>query len=369
MRLTLRQVEIFVAVAEHLHFARAAEALHISQPTVSQEIGRLEKALGLPLFDRSRRSASLTPAGEIMLVEGRALMGQAQGLVGRVRLYEESRMRQAVVVASPSVINQLLPAVLSRAEQELPQVQIQEAAVDTGAVSSTLDGEHGDIGLGRFLDEIEGFRKQAIAREQVFVALSRSHPLASGDSVDLRELEDLPLLLWPREQNPAYYDYLLKICADRGLSPLILVSPPRIVGSRRYLLSESRAFSLVPASMVGHMSEDLVTLPPGIRGHNFPGNAVARQRRAPAAEGAAQAHPRRGRGTQRDLTGARPRLAGAPPGEARRRLAGCRCRPTGPGGDWAGGSAWPAGLLGPVSCPAPRGRAASPGGRSGGWPG
>lgn len=261
MGITLRQVEIFVAVADHLHFGRAAEALHISQPTVSQEVGRLEKALKLPLFDRSHRSASLTPAGEVMATEGRLLLAQAEGLVGRVRLYEESRMRQAVVVASPSVINQLLPAVISRAEQVLPQVQISELDVDTGEVSGTLVAEHGDIGLGRFLDDVEGFRKEAIGQEQVFVALSRNHPLAAGAFIDLRALEDLPLLLWPREQNPAYYDYLLKICNERGLSPLILVSPPRIVGSRRYLLSESRAFSLVPASMVGHMSEDLSTLP------------------------------------------------------------------------------------------------------------
>ncbi|MET3708140.1 LysR family transcriptional regulator [Arthrobacter sp. UYEF6] len=261
MKLTLRQVEIFVAVAEHLHFGRAAEALHISQPTVSQEIARLEKALGLPLFDRSRRSASLTPAGEVMAAEGRLLMAQADGLVGRVRLYEESRMRQAMVVASPSVINQLLPAVISRAEHVLPHVVITETAVDTGAVSSTLEHEHGDIGLGRFLDEIEGFTKETIVKEQVFVALSRNHPLAARAHIDLGKLEDVPLLLWPREQNPSYYDYLLQLCTDRGLSPMILVSPPRIVGSRRYLLSESRAFSLVPASMVGHLSADLITLP------------------------------------------------------------------------------------------------------------
>ncbi|WP_449373760.1 LysR family transcriptional regulator [Arthrobacter psychrolactophilus] len=261
MSLTLRQVEIFVAVAEHLHFGRAAEALHISQPTVSQEVSRLEKALGLPLFDRSRRSASLTAAGEVMATEGRLLMEQADGLVGRVRLYEESRMREAMVVASPSVINQLLPAVMSRAEQVLPRVQISESAVETGAVSATLDNEHGDIGLGRFLDDMEGFAKEQLVNEQVFVALSRNHPLAVGNSIDLMDLEDVPLLLWPREQNPSYYDYLLQLCADRGLSPLILVSPPRIVGSRRYLLSESRAFSLVPASMVGHLSEDLITLP------------------------------------------------------------------------------------------------------------
>ncbi|HEU4806926.1 MAG TPA: LysR family transcriptional regulator [Homoserinimonas sp.] len=261
MKVTLRQVEIFVAVADAGHFGRAAEALHLSQPTVSQEVSRLERALGVPLLDRSRRSATLTPAGEALTTEGRVLLRQADELITKVRLHEPTRMRTARVVASPSVVNRLLPAVISRAEQELPSVRIDDTIVETGGVSSRLVGEHADIGLGRFLDSVEGYRSEVIAEEKVFVALSRQHPSANAEAIKLSDLEDLPLLLWPREQNPAYYDYLLEICTSRGLSPLVLVSPPRIVGSRLFLLSESRAFSLVPWSMTGHLSEDLTAVP------------------------------------------------------------------------------------------------------------
>ncbi len=261
MKFTLRQIEVFVVVAEIGHFGRAAEALHISQPTVSQEVARLERALGIALFDRSRRSATVTPAGAVMAEDGRLLLERAEQLVKKVKLYEPTRMRTARVIASPSVVNRLLPAVISRAEQELPSVRIEESIVETGGVSSKLAAEHADIGLGRFLEEMEGYRIEVIARERVFVALSRLHRSAGAASIALAELEDLPLLLWPREQNPAYYDYQLEICASRGLSPMLLVSPPRIVGSRQYLLSESRAFSLVPASMVGHLSEDLTAVP------------------------------------------------------------------------------------------------------------
>lgn len=260
MQISLRQVEIFVAVAEAGHFGRAAEALHISQPTVSQEVGRLERALGIPLFDRSRRSASITPAGEVMASEGRLLLEHGDQLVKKVRLYEPTRLRTARVVASPSVVNRLLPAVMSRAEQELSSMRIEDIVVETGGVSSKLVAEHADIGLGRFLDDVEGYRIEVLAQEQVFVALSRKHQSADAESIGLDELEDLPLLLWPKEQNPRYYDYLLQICTARGLSPTLLVSPPRIVGSRLYLLSESRAFSLVPASMIGHLSEDLTAV-------------------------------------------------------------------------------------------------------------
>ncbi len=261
MQITLRQLEIFVAVVEAGHFGRAAEALHISQPTVSQEVGRLERALGIALFDRTGRSATVTPAGEATVAEGRILLEQADQLVKTARLHEPTRMRTARIVASPSVVNRLLPAVISKAEQTLPSIRIEDLLVETGGVTSKLVAEHADIGLGRFLDETDGYRIEVIAHETVFVALSRMHPLANTENIALKDLDDLPLLLWPREQNANYYDYLLEICSSRGLSPMLLVSPPRIVGSRLYLLSESRAFSLVPASMLGHLSEDLIAVP------------------------------------------------------------------------------------------------------------
>ncbi|MBH0023055.1 LysR family transcriptional regulator [Salinibacterium sp. SWN248] len=261
MKITLRQVEIFVAVADAGHFGRAAEALEISQPTVSQEVSRLERALGVALLDRSGRSATLTQAGEAMATEGRHLLTHANQVVRDVQLFEPSRIRTARVVASPSVVNRLLPAVISRAEQSLSSVRIEDVLVDTGGVSAHLVSEHADIGLGRFLEATEGYESEVIVREQIFVAVSRNHPLANTTDIELPELGDLPLLLWPREQNPAYFDYLLEICTSRGLSPLLLVSPPRIVGSRLYLLSESRAFSLVSAALIGHLPEDLVAIP------------------------------------------------------------------------------------------------------------
>lgn len=261
MRVTLRQIEIFAAVAEHLHFARAAEALHISQPTVSQEIGRLERALGVPLFDRSRRAASLTPAGEVLAGEGRALLQEVERVVSRVRLHEESRLRTVRLVASPSIVNQLLPAILKAGERSLPDVRLEDIGADTGDVTSRLVSSQADIALGRFLDDVVGYRREVLTQEQVFVALSRTHPAASSERVDLSELADLPLLLWARERSPIYYDHVMAICTDRGLDPMVLVGPSLIVGSRRYLLSDGRAFALIPRSAVGQLAEDVAALP------------------------------------------------------------------------------------------------------------
>ncbi|WP_395292614.1 LysR family transcriptional regulator [Kitasatospora hibisci] len=261
MGFTLRQLEVFLAVADTLHFGRAAERLHISQPTVSQEVARLERTVGVELFDRSRRAVVLTSAGEVMATEAAGLLDRAGTLLARVRLHEESRLGLARIVASPSVMNRLLPAVVSRAERELPALETVELAVDTGQVSATLAAELADIGLGRFLDETPGYRREKLLDEPVRVALSRGHALAGHAAVHLHHLGDLPLLLWPREQHPRYYDHVLGLCTDHGVEPPVLVSPPRIVGSRLYLLSQNRAFSLVPASLAGHLTEDVVTVP------------------------------------------------------------------------------------------------------------
>lgn len=257
MNITLRQVEVFVAVATELHFGRAAERLHISQATASQEVRRLEVALGLRLFDRSTRSASLTPAGETILIESRALLRSADQLTERARLFQDEHLRRLRVIVSPSVVNRLLPAVMSAAEQRFPEVRIEDVAVETGAVADRVVSDRGDVGIGRFLDAPSGYQKETIAEEELMVAVSDGYALAAPDRIDLSALHDLPLLLWPREQAPRYYDYLMQVCEDRGLTPLILVSPPRIVGSRLYVISESRAFSLVPRSTVPYLPHGL----------------------------------------------------------------------------------------------------------------
>ncbi|WP_026556305.1 LysR family transcriptional regulator [Arthrobacter sp. 35W] len=261
MKITLRQIEIFLAVVAEMHFARAAESIHISQPTVSQEIRRLERGLAVKLFDRTTRAAHLTPAGESLLADARNLVAAANALTEKALLFAPQHVKKLRVVASPSVVNRLLPDVMSQCERQLPELSIEDIPVDTGNVSARLAAEGGDIGLGRFLSAPPGFEQEVLAREPVVVTLSSSHPLAGRESIDLQDLGDLPLLLWPREQNPEYYDALLQICTDRGLSPLILVSPPLIVGARSYLIAEGRAFSLVPNSAASHLSTNLRAVP------------------------------------------------------------------------------------------------------------
>lgn len=261
MNITVRQAEFFVAVATTEHFGRAAEGLFVSQPVVSQEIRRLERNLGFTLFDRSTRSVTLTSAGEALLPLARAVLEASENfteVAARLSGVGDSGIRLA---ATPSAMNALVPDILRLAEETMPGVSVEELAVETGEIEDALTSGRADVGLGRYLAAPPRFRTEVIRSEPVFAALSSAHPLAGSDGISLADLADVPLLLWPRERSPEYYDRLLEICANAGLEPLVLVSRPRIVGARSYLIAEGRAFGLVPASTANLVLPGITTVP------------------------------------------------------------------------------------------------------------
>lgn len=261
MSVTVRQAEFFVTVAETQHFGRAGDALFVSQPVVSQEIRRLERSLGMSLFDRSTRSVALTAAGAALLPAARALLEASAALSAVAARLATSTNATIRLAASPSAMNGLVPEVLRRADEALPGVALEELAVETGEIEAALVAGRAEIGIGRYLHPPEHFRSEVVRSEPVYVALSSAHPLAREAGIRLAELTEVPLLLWPRERNPEYYDRLLEICTNAGLDPLVLVSRPRIMGARSYLIAEGRAFGLVPESTAHIVAPGITAVP------------------------------------------------------------------------------------------------------------
>lgn len=261
MKYSLRQLQVFSTVARTLHFGRAAQELFTSQAMVSQDVKRVESKLGALLFDRSTRRVTLTPTGESLLPLANAVLSAAGEFERVANVMTQAHAQRIRLAASPSSMNGLIPRVLQHAERELPDLTVEDIAVETGEVAPALLTGNADIGVGRFLTLPDTFTQATLGSDEVLVALSTQHPLAATAQIELADLVELPLLLWPRERSPEYFDYLLDLCQERGLDPLILVSQPRIIGSRSYIIAENRAFGLVPRSAEVAITPGIATRP------------------------------------------------------------------------------------------------------------
>jgi LysR family transcriptional regulator, benzoate and cis,cis-muconate-responsive activator of ben and cat genes len=246
MNVTLRQLAVFRALARELHFARAAARTGLSQPTVSKELARLERALGVKLFHRSSGGTTLTAEGAALVDPAERVLDALEALDHAADRARRRRSHEVRVAASPSVVNHLMPLLLSHLERTDPEVQVSAVEVETGRVTAALDDGSADLGLGHHVGAPARGRVRTIRHDELFV-IAAAEVVGDGDGpVDLSRLADVPLLLWPREQSPVYHDALLGICRSRGLDPLLLTGTSRLGGSRSYLLREGRAFALGP---------------------------------------------------------------------------------------------------------------------------
>lgn len=194
----VKKARAFIAVAEELHFGRAAQRLHMTQPPLSRMIRALEEELGARLFDRSPRAISLTPVGEALVQPARELVMQSERmvqLVRRVQLGETGRVRLGFSGASVnSVVGRLARTIRSIRPEltiELHGAQLSHAGMEqmrAGALDAIVG--RWDV-LPRDVDSL------VIAREELLIALPEHHPLASNASVSIAELADEPWIVLP----------------------------------------------------------------------------------------------------------------------------------------------------------------------------
>jgi DNA-binding transcriptional LysR family regulator len=250
MNIELRQLRHFVAVAEELHFGRAAARLHMTQPPLSQSIQALEAALGCELFARTRRSVHLTSAGQALLPEAQRLLQQAASLpalVRRAALGESGRLTLAFVSTADYSV---LPSLLREFCTAYPQVQIELREATTDIQLEDLAQERIDAGL--LIPPLpERLKAQLdyvpLLNEPLVAALPQAAAKTKG-ALRLRSLNELPLIIFPREIAPALHDAILGCFRDAGLTPHIgqeAIQMQTIVG----LVSAGMGMALVPQSV------------------------------------------------------------------------------------------------------------------------
>jgi DNA-binding transcriptional LysR family regulator len=255
----LRHLRYFVAVAEELHFRRAAERLHVAQPAVSEQIRKLETELGVQLFNRTQRSVTLTPSGQAMLAEARRVLRQAEVAQSAARnAADEAKSRLRIGYLSDSI-----PSNVSRAMRMLtasaPRVQV---SLETGPALGLIEAVRSDqldaavVGLPA---PTRGLRATPAGHEGIVAALPVTHPLATGAPVPIERLAPERLVMLPREANPAFHNAIVSMCRDVGLSPaLIELAEPR-VDQALMSVATGAGMALLPESAAGYFAA------PGVR--------------------------------------------------------------------------------------------------------
>jgi DNA-binding transcriptional LysR family regulator len=252
MQIELRQLRYFVAVAEEMHFGRAALRLNMTQPPLSQTIQALEAALGTALFARTKRSVSLTPAGSALLPEARRLLQQAEALPALVQRAASGESGRLALAFISSADYSVLPPLLREFRHSFPQVQIDlhEATSDVQLEQLT----QGTIDAGLLIPPLPDKLKAVleympVLREPLILAAPEGTMALQGrPSADLAALTDLPLIIFPRRLAPAFHDAILACFHESGVTPQIgqeAIQMQTIIG----LVSAGMGIALVPQSV------------------------------------------------------------------------------------------------------------------------
>ncbi|MEB8343359.1 LysR substrate-binding domain-containing protein [Streptomyces endophyticus] len=222
----LKHLTGFVAVAEELHFGRAAERLHIAQSPLSQQIKLLERDLGVKLFDRTTRTVRLTSAGQALVEPARRLLADASAVHRTVRAAHLGEVGRVSVGFAGASSYAALPLLTRAVTSQLPGIElVLEGQTYSGeALRRVTDGTL-DIGFVA-LPVRRGITARVVRMERLVIALPDSHPLADLAEVPVRALADEPIVTFPLSRESAVRDAVVQACHDAGFAPRIAQEAP-----------------------------------------------------------------------------------------------------------------------------------------------
>ena len=242
----LRHLRYFLAVAETLHFSKAARRLGMAQPPLSQQIKRLEQLLGHALFERTTRGVKLTPAGHLLAQRARGTLDKVKDDLAQVRRVGRGEEGTLTVGFSGSVMFTELPGAIRAYRQRYPRVELRLRDLATSfQIAGLLDGTI-DLAFLRDGDVTDGIELARVFREPYVAVLPEAHALAGARRVDVGELREEPFILFTRRMGPLAFDRTMACCEVHGFRPRIVQEAPQWATVMR-LVAAGIGVSLAPA--------------------------------------------------------------------------------------------------------------------------
>jgi DNA-binding transcriptional LysR family regulator len=224
----LRHLRYFVAVAEELHFRRAAERLHIAQPAVSEQIRKLEAELGVLLLNRTQRSVTLTPAGAVLLEEARRVIRQSEIAREAARSARRNQLGRLHVGYTPDAVPRYVPRSLTRFAEAAPGIEVVLETGSALALAADVRGGRLDLAVVCLPLATGGLRVTRLGEERAVCAVPATRALANQPAISPAQLADHRLNMLPRANNPAFYDGVIGAWRDAGLTAEPRESEPRV---------------------------------------------------------------------------------------------------------------------------------------------
>lgn len=261
MALLSRALKAFVMVAEELHFGRAAQRLHMSQPPLSQQIRQFEEAVGAQLLTRTTRSVQLTPAGRLMLERARQMLRDADSVVNTVQRVSRGEAGSLTLGFSHSTVYRVLPLALKTYRAIYPNVKLDLQQMTSDHLADGILSGRIDLALLRLSPTMMATELviSVVAHDPMVLVMPSEHPLAAVSMVPVQALNELPFISYDPVGARYFHELIESVFTAGGVRPTI--THVSILPTMLALVESGMGVALVPSSMVTMHQSSLVSRP------------------------------------------------------------------------------------------------------------
>jgi len=243
-----RHLRYFLAVAEELHFRKAAEKLFISQPGLSRQIKQMEQDLGVTLFERNNRRVALTKTGDYLQKELQINLKNLEDILAHSKLIHHGKEGHLTLGFVGSAMLQIIPAILKQFNSKFPKVMFKLEEMDNQKQIEGLLSHEIDVGFVRLERVPRSLEIHTVLKETFCLVLPKNHPVNKRNFKNLSQFKDSPFILFDPEYSASYYEKVMQIFDGCGFAPII--SHNTIHASSIYKLVENNlGVSIVPKSL------------------------------------------------------------------------------------------------------------------------